>query len=82
MAIGYSLKVLKSNNAADPNHVGVRLGRACIDNDIPVVLVADRFGITRQTVYNWFVGTSMPPSEKVGAINRFIADLDSEAEAL
>jgi hypothetical protein len=33
---GYSQKVARLNKAADIKNLGVRLGRFCISNDIPV----------------------------------------------
>lgn len=64
---GYTLALLNSNKRADSKHLGVRLGRVCIKNNIPVTKVAFDAKVTRQTVYNWFCGANHPtgPSEEI-----------------
>ena len=48
---------------ADPSKLGVQLGIICKELDIPVADVAEHFGITKPTVYNWFKGiTNVPPA--------------------
>ena len=56
--IGYSKLIMQSNKSADGKLLGVRLGRYCIGNDIPVKDVMEFFGVSKQTVYNWFIGTT------------------------
>ena len=56
--INYSKKTYDAVAAADQGKLGVRLGAACIDAQIPVQVVAGWFGISRQGVYNWFTGKS------------------------
>jgi predicted DNA-binding protein YlxM (UPF0122 family) len=58
--IGYSLLIQKLNKLGDKKNVGVRLGRHCIENDISVMEVAEQLQVTRQSVYNWFIGKSVP----------------------
>ena len=58
--LGYSLHLQKLNKAADAKSIGVRLGRYCIKHDISVIDIAGQFGVSRQAVYNWFVGKSVP----------------------
>lgn len=63
---GYSMRLNQLNNAAyveDPRHLGVLLGRFCIDNNVSVIQVAKDFGVTRQCVYNWFTGKTRPRAE-------------------
>lgn len=60
MSYGYSKRLVKLNNSADQSLLGVRLGQVCIENDIPVSLVATNLGVSRQTIYNWFCGSSNP----------------------
>jgi len=57
---GYSKKFAMSNRQADQSHVGVKLGRVCIDKDIPVPHVAEYLGVSRQAVYMWFLGRAIP----------------------
>lgn len=59
MALGYSLRLVQLNRAADGS-LGVKLGRACIKYNVPVAVVAKRLGVSRQTVYSWFTGASAP----------------------
>ena len=56
--IGYSQLIVEANKAADSKKLGVRLGRYCITNDIPVKDVMEYFIVSKQTVYNWFTGTT------------------------
>ena len=60
MSYGYSLRLVERNRQASDLKLGVRLGRVCIEQNVPVSTVASQFGVTRQTVYNWFSGVSSP----------------------
>ena len=71
--IGYSLTLLERNKRADGRNLGVRLGRVCIKNNVPVSDVADALGVSRQTVYNWFGGVSSPTILLRGAVLKLIA---------
>lgn len=76
MSQGYSLRLRDLNRRAPSKLLGVRLGRACIKHDVPATVVADRMGVSRQTVYNWFRGTSNPGPGLTDAIEQYIASLD------
>lgn len=56
MTVGYSLITVNEIQNANPNLLGVKLGKVCLKNNIPVKDVAEFFGVTRMTVYNWFKG--------------------------
>lgn len=73
MSTGYSARIIKQNSNADKSRLGVRLGRACIKRNIPVATVANSLGVSRQTVYNWFIGASDPLNFMVSTIKDFIA---------
>ena len=45
--------------SADSSLLGVRLGRVCLNKDIPVKDVAEFFGVSRMTVYSWFRGKTL-----------------------
>lgn len=63
---GYSRKFIEANRKADYMHIGVHLGRICIKRDIPIADVADYLGVSRQSVYNWFLGANNPhPRQRV-----------------
>jgi DNA-binding XRE family transcriptional regulator len=73
---GYSLRLRDMNRKAPSTMLGVRQGRACIKHGIPATTVADRMGVSRQTVYNWFRGTSTPGPTVSRVVEQFIASLD------
>jgi DNA-binding transcriptional regulator YiaG len=79
MSHGYTLRIRDLNAKADKRKLGVRLGRACIKHDVPVTVVAQRMGVTRATVYNWFCGVSAPQASAVSLIESYIASLESSA---
>jgi len=63
MSKGYASRFAKAVNSADIRKIGVQLGNLCIERDIPAVDVAEFFGVTRATIYNWFKGTTnVPPA--------------------
>jgi DNA-binding transcriptional regulator YiaG len=71
MSYGYSARVVKLNKQASKSRLGVKLGRLCIALDIPTSEVAKAFGISKQTVYNWFMGTH-DPKDKAEAVAAYI----------
>lgn len=71
--IGYSQQIVVANREADQRLLGVRLGRYCIVRDIPVTHVAQYFNVTRQTVYNWFLGIHAPGKLQAEKIEEFFS---------
>jgi hypothetical protein len=69
---GYSYRLVKANKAANSKHIGVKLGRHCIANDITVIEIANMFNVSRMTIYNWFVGATMPHKMAVEQIEKLI----------
>jgi|DEB19_MinimDraft_3_1074340.scaffolds.fasta_scaffold00283_18 DNA-binding transcriptional regulator YiaG len=72
---GYTIRVAEAINNADGNLVGVQLGRLCLKHDIPVVKIAGYLGVTRQTVYAWFVGKSEPKPYYFKAVQKMIREI-------
>ena len=72
MSYGYSLRLMEANKQADTSHLGVYLGRKCIKHNIPVVEVSSLFGVSRMTIYNWFVGTHDPQAKHRLAIKDYL----------
>jgi hypothetical protein len=72
---GYSLRIAEMIRAGDPEHVGVKLGRICLAQNIPVQEVAARLGVSKQAVYQWFAGRFYPKSEQVARIEALLAEL-------
>jgi len=60
MSYGYSAKTIQLNKRADSSGLGVALGRAAIKLGISVADIATTLRVSRQTVYNWFIGLYAP----------------------
>ena len=72
MSQGYTLRLQKRNLDEDVNRLGVRLGRHAIAAEIPVTAIAERFSVSRATVYNWFNGDTDPHSSLEDAIEEYL----------
>ena len=72
MSYGYSQSLVYANKKASIKSLGVALGRVCIRANISVSKIADDFGVTRMTIYNWFKGDTVPHSSYDKAINDYI----------
>jgi hypothetical protein len=70
---GYSYRLVKANKAANSKHIGVKLGRHCIANDITVIEIANMFNVSRMTVYNWFTGIVTPHKTTATEIEKLLA---------
>jgi transcriptional regulator with XRE-family HTH domain len=75
MTYGYSQSLVYANKKASTKSLGVVLGRACIRANVSVSKVADEFGVTRMTIYNWFKGDSVPFHSYNEAISDYILNL-------
>ena len=75
MTVGYSVITANEIRNANPNLLGVQLGKVCLKNDIPVKDVAEFFGVTRMTVYNWFKGRVVVSGKHVERMNKLIEKL-------
>lgn len=73
MSYGYSQRIVAANSQADSTLLGVTLGKLCIEQDIPVVDIAEAMGVSRQTIYNWFCGIHGPRVSQVESVKKFIA---------
>lgn len=73
---GYSIRVAEGIKEANGNLLGVKLGRLCLARDISVSTVAKALGVTRQTVYQWFLGVSEPRGKTAGAIQTYMNSLN------
>jgi transcriptional regulator with XRE-family HTH domain len=74
--IGYTYRIRKLNRSADKKNIGVRLGRHCIDQNISVSELMGLLGVSKQTIYNWFIGASDPLNIMVATIKQFLASLN------
>jgi len=75
MSYGYSQRLVEANREADAKSLGVALGRLCIEFGISVSDVADRLGVSRATVYNWFWGASVPDRTRSERIAKLMQTL-------
>jgi len=73
MSYGYSQRIVRSNSLASPTLIGVDLGRICIRYEVPVIEVSEALGVSRQTVYNWFIGKCKPKAALHDAIEKLIS---------
>jgi hypothetical protein len=69
---GYSTRMVEKIKNADGSLLGVQLGLACIAHDISVSEVARILGVTRQTIYSWFLGRALPTDKKAALIRAFL----------
>ena len=72
MSYGYSQRLVDANNNADVSSRGVYLGSRCMKLGISVSEVADRLGVSRATVYNWFWGSVTPSAGHTDKINKYL----------
>lgn len=49
------------------------LGRKCIANNMEVIRVSEILGVSRMTIYNWFVGAHEPQAKHEVAINKLLS---------
>lgn len=78
MGYGYSVRLIELNKQADKRLLGVRLGRVCIKHNIPVVDVASTLGVSRQTVYNWFIGETNPQKAIAPAVQSMLVSFNPQ----
>lgn len=70
---GYSYALVRKINMADPEHLGVQLGKYCVENDVSVQHIADAMDVSRTAVYAWFEGKSRPTGAVKEKILAFIS---------
>jgi hypothetical protein len=59
MPRSYGEKFLRELSEADPGSAGVKLGRLCVDANLPAAYVSRAMMVSRMTVYSWFRGRSV-----------------------
>ena len=64
-----------ANQQAEQTRLGVKLGKKCIKLGVSVANIAIYLGVSRQTVYNWFVGAYDPKPELTDSIKDLIKTL-------
>ncbi len=76
MSYGYSAKTIQLNKRADSSMLGVALGRAAIKLGVSVADVALTLKVSRQTVYNWFIGMYTPSGDVSKDVARLLNSLN------
>jgi DNA-binding XRE family transcriptional regulator len=76
MSYGYTLNLVSLNKSANARSLGVKLGRKCIKHGVPVADVAERLGVSRQTIYHWFSGKTKPTEQMASKIKKLITQLE------
>lgn len=71
MPRSYGHKFLVALKDGDPARLGVRLGRLCVEANLPAAYIAKALGTSRTTVYAWFRGQGIR-EEKRTRIEAFI----------
>jgi predicted transcriptional regulator len=74
---GYSPAMVTAVQNATTDSIGVKLGKLCIQKNIPVIDVASFFGVSRQAVYMWFKGQAKPKASYQEKMNKLVAKLSS-----
>ncbi len=75
MDIGYTKRLVDRIKEQDTSLPWVQLGLICAEREIPVSHVSEFFGVTRQTVYNWFLNETKPQERYLNKIREAIEKL-------
>lgn len=74
---GYAQKLITRINEANPDKLGVKLGKLCVQLAIPISDVAGFFDTSKPTIYSWFTGQSDPRSAELRErVERIITKLE------
>lgn len=72
---GYTKFTAQDINEANPMLLGVKLGRLCVAKDIPVADVAEYLGLSRTTIYKWFIGKQVVSHKYIDKVETLIIKL-------
>lgn len=75
---GYNSALVAVVNARNPADITTRFAKHCIAQGIPVLEVADRFVVSKVTVYAWFKGTSTPRPAHMELMRSLLSEWGSE----
>jgi hypothetical protein len=75
MAQGYSRLTVRRIYEADGSLLGVKLGKLCVERDIPIADVAEYFNVSRVTIYSWFRGESVISGKYAETIRKMMKKL-------
>jgi len=80
MPRSYSYEFLVGLKDADPTRLGVRLGRLCVEANLPAAYVAKAVGVSRMTIYSWFRGQGIR-EEKRKVVEAFMSIVEQDMKA-
>lgn len=80
MPRNYGEKFLRELSEADPGSTGVKLGRLCVDANLPAVYVARALEVSRMTVYSWFRGRGVNERNSK-SINAFMSLVEEDMKS-
>jgi len=75
MSKKYSQEFLLELNTLDGDRMGVKLAKACVNADLPIIEVAKVFEVSRMTIHNWFRGAPIR-DKNVQKIKAFLVALN------
>jgi hypothetical protein len=76
----YSEEFMRFINTTGSSSLGIRLGRACVRANLPLVYVARALGISKVTLFNWFRGRGMRESMR-DRVEVFLEVVERDLEA-
>jgi hypothetical protein len=77
MPRSYGDKFLVELKDGDPTRLGVKLGRLCVEANLPAAYVAKALGTSRTTVYAWFRGQGVREEKRI-RIEAFISLVEND----
>jgi transcriptional regulator with XRE-family HTH domain len=72
---GYDSLFIRKVEEADQKPVVLQMADVCIEKNVPVSEVAELFGVTRATVYNWMTGKATPSPRYLALIPKITTRL-------
>jgi len=72
---GYSTLTVQAIYDANPFLLGVKLAKICVKLNIPAKDVADYLGVSRPTVYSWFIGKHEVSAKHVEQVQKLLDKL-------
>lgn len=77
MKEGYRIATIDANKKASGRKLGVQVGRTCIKSEVSVAEASKMFGVSRQAIYNWFLGINDVPSTKRRHVEAVLAKIQN-----
>jgi len=70
---GYSQSVVDAVEAADPTLLVTQFAKLCLAHRVSAIDIAQEFGVSRATVYNWFTGVFAPKPQHIEKMRKALA---------